>query len=70
MDIEKCERRLPSLLVEGNTSDDKAKWNELARTRYRLKRLKDTHPKKYDSLISKHVKILTEIKQNIEKKRT
>jgi|GEM_PF-2426553 len=64
--VSKRERRLPGLLLEG-ASTDGAKWCELSRIRYRLKKLKESNPAVYGLLITNYNAALDQIKKYIEK---
>ena len=66
MDVAKIERKLASLLVTGNCSAG-SKWNEYTRVRYKLRRLKESDPARYEALMSKYVGVLDEIKQTIKR---
>jgi hypothetical protein len=63
---DKRERRLPGLLLEGNSSDS-SKWRELANIRYKLKKLKESNPATYSLLLSNYIGALDQIKRYIEK---
>lgn len=64
---DKRERRLPGLLLDGNSSNPD-KWSELAKIRYNLKKLKYANPDVYNLLISNYNDALDKIKQYVEKK--
>jgi len=69
MSVDKRERRLPSLLVEGNVSSRDG-WNEFFRLRYRLKKLKESNPSVYAVLLGKYFGVLDEIKQTLKRARS
>jgi hypothetical protein len=65
--VDKRERKLPSLLVSGSaTPACRESWNEFARVRYRLKRLKEEKPEVYVCLLKKFFGVLDEFKQVVE----
>jgi hypothetical protein len=64
--VDKRERKLAGLLVEGNISEHcKGTWNEFIRVRYRLLRLRENRPEVYTCLIAKYNGVLDEIKRAI-----
>ena len=68
----RVKNKLPSLLINGPSScDPKAKkfkkenWKKLMRLRYRLGKLRETNPEKYNTLMNNHIAVLTEIENAI-----
>jgi len=64
--VDKLERRLSGLILEGNSSED-TKWNELMRIRYKIRKLKETKPEVYALLLSRFKTSIDEIKLYLDK---
>jgi hypothetical protein len=65
--VDKRERKLAGLLVEGSASVKcQSNWNELVRLRCRLKKLREEKPEVYACLLSKYFGVLDEIKRSLE----
>jgi hypothetical protein len=52
LNADRIKRKLPSLLVDGSTTEKKS-WNSLMRYRYRFTKLKKRHPEKFDSITNR-----------------
>ena len=52
VNADRVKRKLPSLLVDGNTTKKKS-WNSLMRYRYRLTQFKRRNPEKFNSLTNR-----------------
>jgi len=58
----RVKRKLPSLLVDGVTTEKKG-WNNLMRFRYRLERLRKNNPEKFNTLTNNLIADLTEFEK-------
>jgi hypothetical protein len=52
VNADRVKRKLPSLLVDGSTTEKKS-WNSLMRYRYRFTQFKKQHPEKVDSITNR-----------------
>ena len=52
VNADRVKRKLPSLLVEGSTTEKKS-WNSLMRCRYRFIQFKKQHPEKFNSITNR-----------------
>lgn len=64
MNSDRVKRKLPSLLVDGSTTE-KGSWNNLMRYRYRLGKLKKKHPEKFNMLTHRVLADLVELDKAI-----
>ena len=52
LNADRVKRKLPSLLVDGSTTNKKS-WNSLMRYRYRITQFKKRHPEKFSSITNR-----------------
>jgi len=60
VNVDRVKEKLPGLLVNAKTTKHKA-WNEFMRNRYRLIKLMDRSPQRFNSLIVQLCALLEEI---------
>lgn len=60
VNADRVKRKLPSLLVDGSTTEKKS-WNSLMRYRYRFTQFKRQQPKKFDSITNRILLDLAEL---------
>ena len=60
MNADRVKRKLPSLLVDGNTTEKKS-WNYLMRYRYRFTQFKKQQPEKFNSITNRILWDLTDL---------
>ncbi len=64
MNANKVKRKLPSLLVDGSTTE-KRSWNSLMRYRYRFTQFKKRQPEKYSSITNRILLDLTDLEKAV-----
>ena len=64
MNADRDKRKLPSLLVDGSTTNKKS-WNSLMRYRYRLVQFKKRQPEKFDRLTNRVFADLAELEKAV-----
>ena len=64
MNPDRVKRKLPSLLVDGNTTEKKS-WNSLMRYRYRFIQFKKRHPEKFNSITNRILLDLTDLEKAV-----
>jgi hypothetical protein len=67
VNADRVKRKLPSLLVDGDTSK-KANYNKFMRTRYRLSRFKRRNPERFNTLTNKVIADLAELEKAVSSK--
>jgi hypothetical protein len=60
LNADRIKRKLPSLLVDGSTTEKKS-WNSLMRYRYRLNQFKKRQPEKFASIANRIILDLTDL---------
>ena len=68
VNADRVRRKLPSLLVDGATTDKK-QWAERAKISYRLTQYRRRNPQKYNSLAFKLIMVLESFKREISKQK-
>ena len=66
VNADRVKRKLPSLLVDGDTSKRK-QWNKFMRNRYRLLQLQKRNPERYNTLTIQLLNLLREIDVELKK---
>jgi hypothetical protein len=64
LNADRVKRKLPSLLVDDNTTEKKS-WNSLMRYRYRFSRFKKRYPEKFNSLINRVLADLADLEKAV-----
>jgi len=64
LNADRVKRKLPSLLVDGSTTDKKS-WNSLMRYRYRVAQFKKRHPEKFNSISNRILSDLTDLEKAV-----
>jgi hypothetical protein len=64
VNADRVKEKLPGLLVDAKTTKHKA-WNEFMRNRYRLRKLMDRNPQRFNCLIVQLCEVLEEIEKEI-----
>jgi hypothetical protein len=64
VNVDRVKKKLPALLVDAKTTKHKA-WNEFMRNRYRLRKLMDQKPQRFNSLIAQLCDVLEKIDKEI-----
>lgn len=69
MNADRVKRKLPSLLVDGSTTEKKS-WNCLMRYRYRFIRFKKRHPDKFNTLANRVLADLADLEKAVNEGET
>jgi hypothetical protein len=64
LNADRVKRKLPSLLVDGSTTEKKS-WNNLMRYRYRFTQLRKRQPEKYYTIINRILLDLVELEKAV-----
>jgi hypothetical protein len=64
LNADRVKRKLPSLLVNGSTTEKKS-WNTLMRYRYRFTQFKKRKPEKFNSITTRIILDLTDLEKAI-----
>jgi hypothetical protein len=64
LNADRIKRKLPSLLVDGSTTEKKS-WNSLMRYRYRFAQLKKRQPEKFASIANRIILDLTYLEKAV-----
>ena len=64
MNADRVKRKLPSLLVDGSTTE-KNSWNNLMRYRYRFTQFKKRQPEKFNSITNRIILDLTDLEKAV-----
>jgi hypothetical protein len=64
LNADRVKRKLPSLLVNGSTTE-KQSWNNLMRYRYRFTQFKKRHPEKFNSITDRILFDLTDLEKAV-----
>jgi hypothetical protein len=69
VNADRVKRKLPSLLVDGSTTEKKS-WNSLMRYRYRFIQLKKRHPDKFNTLANRVLADLADLEKAVNEGET
>ncbi len=61
---DRVKRKLPSLLVDGSTTEKKS-WNSLMRYRYRFTQFRKRQPEKFNSITNRIILDLTDLEKAV-----
>ena len=64
LNADRIKRKLPSLLVDGSTTEKKS-WNSLMRYRYRFTKFKKRQPEKFNSITNRILLDLTDLEKAV-----
>jgi hypothetical protein len=64
LNADRIKRKLPSLLVDGSTTEKKS-WNSLMCYRYRLTQFKKRQPEKFNSITNRILSDLTDLEKAV-----
>ena len=64
MNADRIKRKLPSLLVDGNTTEKKS-WNSLMCCRYRFTQFKKRQPEKFNSITNRILLDLADLEKAV-----
>ena len=64
VNADKVKRKLPSLLVDGSTTEKKS-WNSLMRYRYRFTQFKKRQPEKFNSITNRILLDLADLEKAV-----
>jgi len=64
LDADRVKRKLPSLLVDGSTTEKKS-WNSLMRYRYRFIQFKRRQPEKFNSITNRILLDLADLEKAV-----
>jgi hypothetical protein len=64
LNADRIKRKLPSLLVDGSTTEKKS-WNSLMRYRYRFTQFKKHQPEKFASIANRIILDLTDLEKAV-----
>jgi hypothetical protein len=64
VNADRVKHKLPSLLVDGSTTEKKS-WNSLMRYRYRFTQFKKRHPEKFDSITNRILLDLVDLEKAV-----
>ena len=64
MNADRIKRKLPSLLVDGSTTEKKS-WNSLMCYRYRFTQFKKRQPEKFNSITNRILSDLTDLEKAV-----
>jgi hypothetical protein len=65
LNADRIKRKLPSLLVDGSTTEKKS-WNSLMRYRYRFTQFKKQQPQKFNSITNRILSDLVDLEKAID----
>ncbi len=65
VNVKRVKQKIPSLLIEGDTSTKK-NYNAFFRQRYRLQQFEKRKPEKANNLFNKFVAVLNEIEEAMD----
>jgi hypothetical protein len=66
VNADRVKRKLPSLLVDGSTTQKKS-WNSLMRYRYRVTQFKKREPEKFTSITNRILLDLTDLEKAVNR---
>lgn len=64
MNADRVNRKLPSLLIDGSTTEKKC-WNSLMRYRYRFAQFKKHQPEKFNSITNRILLNLSDLEKAV-----
>ena len=64
MNADRVKRKLPSLLVNGSTTEKKS-WNTVMRYRYRFTQFKKRQPEKFNAIANRIILDLTDLEKAV-----